>query len=153
MALFSRRTQSVDTGVEPQVEYQQAEGRRWPTLLVYMVTALLVSAGVVLAGRWIYDKTSDSSNDSEQVTTNESGNSNSLSEEQKKARNNSSAGNQNPVSPPPSGNNSRSPGQSPAPQPGALPSSGPKDVVAIFITSSLAAAGLHFIVSLRRKEA
>lgn len=148
MALFSRNNQSVETGVEPQVEYQRNEGRRWPTLLVYTLAALLVSAGVVLLGRWVYDKASNSSNDSEKVVT-QTERQNSLSDEQQKARNNSSS-NPNPTTPIPNSPQNRN--SAPSPQSGALPSSGPEDVIPIFITSSLAATGLHFIYTLRRQQ-
>jgi hypothetical protein len=67
MAIFSRRS-STELPSESQVEYSNRSGRRWPVLVAYIVAALLVATAVVFAGRWIYDTTSNNS-DNTSVST------------------------------------------------------------------------------------
>lgn len=40
-------------------EFHKKEGRRWPVLLVYFLLALIVSTGIVFAGRWAYREVSN----------------------------------------------------------------------------------------------
>lgn len=40
-------------------EFHKKEGRHWPVLLVYFLLALIVSTGIVFAGRWAYREVSN----------------------------------------------------------------------------------------------
>jgi hypothetical protein len=148
MAIFSRRS-GTELPSESQVEYSNRSGRRWPVLVMYIVAALLVATAVVFAGRWIYDTTSNNS-DNTSVSTKQgikSTNPSPQAPAQTAAPNSSSgkAGTTPPPSSSASGNNR--PASPPA---GNLPNNGPGEVVALFIGTSLVAAVLHYAFTLKR---
>lgn len=117
------------------------EGRQWVMLLVYLLIALVVAAGVVLGGRWVYNKVR---NEPAQETT---ATSNKVPEPPATSGNQSSASSQKPANRP---SPSPTPGQ--ASQDDRIADTGPGETVAIFISVSVVVAGLHYIVSLRRRE-
>jgi hypothetical protein len=103
--------------------------RTWPALAVYFLAALIVALIVVFIARAIYhsahDKKSNSSNSSNTAYPPQT----------------------TPTTPP--GSPSQTP---PSPSPGNLPNNGPGNVIALYIGTSLAAAGLHYIVTARRNS-
>lgn len=146
MALL-RRNQPSELP-ESQVEYRESSNaKRWLTLLIYIVVALAVAVLVVLAGRWLYHQVHDTSSPNPAPVAPKS------TDQGKKAAPNSSSGSKpgsNQSGGSKSGGTSSNNGNKPAPSPGALPNNGPGDVIALFIGSSLAAAGLHYAIALRR---
>ncbi len=124
--------------------------RGLPILAAYLALALIVVLAVVLGGRWLYNRSQQEPN--KQPTT---------------------ATNQPPARPAPtttrkpSGSGSNSTGQTPSgsqgsgqtntpatgSQGGELAQTGPGDTVALFISTAIAMAALHYAVQLRRTKA
>lgn len=166
MALFSRK-QSVETGTEDDKYYDFPwEKRRWPVVLVYLFVALLVAVGVVFAARWAYRESTNneqqaSLTSSEEAAKEESSSKEAAEAERKNAESSedgeeadgSAAGDGSEAASSEDGQNSDSgAAQGDSSEESVLPDSGPGGVVAIFVASSLAAAGLHYIVSVRRNN-
>ncbi|HEY5550236.1 MAG TPA: hypothetical protein VIK37_03525 [Candidatus Saccharimonadales bacterium] len=118
----------------------RGEGRQWMMLLIYMVIALIVAAGVVLGGRWVYNQVRN--NEPAKVTTPTS---NRATETPAATGGQSGTSSQEPPSQP-----SPTPTPSPSTQGSQIANTGPGEVVAIFVTATLTAAGLHYIYQLRR---
>ena len=131
MALFKR--QSSNPSEVSQVEYNQPSGRRLPMLFIALAVALLVALALFYGARWVYRSIFDS-DEPEPVSVQTTGDS-TLSPQEN-------------ATPQPS----PTPTTTPTPNPNALPNNGPGDVAAIFAGTSLAAAGLHYIISLRRQR-
>lgn len=118
-------------------------GRQWLRIVALILLAAVIIFLLVLLARWIYHEVHGGT----QTKT-------GTSQEQKKGQSgNSSSGASDQGSPAalPGGtsggaNNSNTGSNNQA----SLPNNGPGDVAAIFVGASLAAAGLHYIVSLRR---
>lgn len=148
MAIWNRRNDSeLPTS---QVEYQETTERRWPTLIGYMLLALLVASFVVLGGKWVYNRFAGSADETPKPVKidTESKKAGTENEDKKTATNenanNSSESGQNGSA------ENKNESTNPSPTPSSLPNNGPGEVIALFVGSSLAAAGLHYIVSLRR---
>lgn len=119
---------------------QRREGRQWLMLLVYLLIALVVAGLVVLGGRWVYNQVRDDR--PAEVANNDS--------------------DRTPEAPAPSPQPTPSPQESTPPPSTTPPSSsterdeisntGPSGVVVLFITATIVAAGLHYILSLRRAD-
>jgi hypothetical protein len=146
MAIFRRNTSELP---ESQVEYSDASGaRQWIALAFYILLALAVAVLVVLAGRWVYHKVHNSSGPNPAPVAPQGVTQAPLA----------SPNTTKKALPPSSTNKTPSPTPTPpAPNrstttPGALPNNGPGDVVALFAAVSLAAAGLHYIVAIRRVQ-
>jgi hypothetical protein len=156
MALFSRN-RGTELPSESQVEYPNRPGRRWPVLVVYIIAALLVATAVVFAGRWVYHKVSNSDKTTS-VSTREGIKSTNPSPQApaQSAEPKNPSGNSGTAAPPssssrPSATTPPSKSSSPpSPSPGSLPNNGPGEVIALFIVSSVAAAGLHYVVTTKR---
>ncbi len=114
----------------------ETEERHWRSLAIYAILALLVAIGVVFGGRWIYHQFNKPAT-KPAPTRPTSPPSTAPSTPTK-------------PSPTPSPIPSTSQGQPAAGQGGQIANTGPGDVVAIFIAASLAAAALHYIITLRR---
>lgn len=147
MALLRRR--SDETGVS-QVEFNQPSERRWPLLLAYLLAAVLVALILVFGGRWVYRKVTNNEpapapNPVQPAGTN-------LPAQPDTSRESGGSSPSPSPTPTPSTPSSPNPGtnQNPTPPSGQLPNNGPGDVIALFVGTSLAAAALHYIVSLRR---
>jgi cytoskeletal protein RodZ len=70
MALFNNNSSELP---ESQIEYkEEGSGKRWATLLIYVVLALVVATLVVFAGRWVYHKVSNNSEPAQTTITTES---------------------------------------------------------------------------------
>ena len=147
MAIWSRRSDSELPA--SQVEYQETRERRWPTLLGYMLLALLVATAIVLSGKWLYNQFAGSADDTPKPVSiktdskKQTDSTNANKSEDKKAARSGSSSTSNGNSE----NNDNSPSTSPSPT--ALPNNGPGQVIALFVSTSLAAAGLHYIITLR----
>ena len=135
MALFRRQDSTQTPSNVSQIEYQQSDGRRWPMLFAALAAALLIALALFYGGRWVYRSIfgDDTPAPAPVQPTRENGLKPQTTEP--------------PLNPSPSPKSN-----TPAPTPSQLPNNGPGNVVAIFITTSLAAAGLHYIISLRRGE-
>ena len=120
----------------------RGEGRQWLMLLTYLLIALIVAAGVVLGGRWVYNAVRDNEPAQEIATS-----TNKAPEPPAAGSNQSGESSEESSSRPP-------PSPSPTPSSSArsdeLADTGPKETIAIFVTATIAGAGLHYIVSLRR---
>jgi cytoskeletal protein RodZ len=139
---------------------KDSSGQTWLRVLGLILLAAVVVALLVLFARWIYHTTHK--NNSNQVTTNtpaqtplstnSSGQSGNISVPNNQNKSTTAGGSSS------STNNNNSSSQPTSSSPNAvhpnnssnLPNNGPGDVARIFIGASLAAAGLHYIVSLRR---
>lgn len=110
-------------------EFHQHETRRWPAILMYTTLAFLVAALVVFTGRWIYRKTT---HQTPKTITSE--------------------GVKLPAVPPTSSQPSTSIAPTTSVTGGQLPNNGPGNVIAIFVGTTLAATGLHFIYNLRKQN-
>jgi len=136
----------VDDNKETQVktieEYHEEAPRRWPMLVVYLIITLIVATLLVFGARAIYRHYHKNSVKTTSATTRPtfSGSNASGSSQASGSSANSNKSNG-------SGTSSTN-GQVPA----SLPNSGPGQVVSLFAGATLAAAGLHYIVSLRRSS-
>jgi cytoskeletal protein RodZ len=133
---------------------ENEHGQSWPQIIAAIVVAIVLIVLLVLLARWVYHRVHSNS---PTVPNTSSANS------QKLSSNNSPAPGASPANP-----NSRSSAGSSSSNPGSPPSSsssnnqnsppanqkitntGPGNVIAIFVGASLASAGLHFIINLRR---
>lgn len=115
-------------------ETYENEGRRFPVIALYGVLALLVAAAVVFGGSWIYKKVTDQGPKIDKPISANQG--------------------QHPAAPP-----VNAPATSQTPQAaipsasgGQLPNNGPGEIIAVFVGTTLAVGGLHFLYNLRRKQ-
>lgn len=128
---------------EPEPRYQTASlpveksehGQTWVRLAAATVLAVILVILIVLLARWIYHK-----------AHNHSGPSTSTSQNTPAASVNNPPAASRPSSP---DNSSSSSGSSKSSS-GQITNTGPGDVAAIFIGASLAAGGLHYLISVRR---
>lgn len=128
-------------------EFHENPGRRWPTVIGYMLAALLVAIAVVYLGRWIYHKTTHRS------TITPAANSNKVPAVPTGAATPNQSQPSTTANPNLGTNSNSSTSQnqtSPSTAPGQLPNNGPGDVVAIFLGASLIFGGLHYLLSIRR---
>lgn len=171
MALFKRKEQ-VNQQVPLEIqEYYQAErkersGLAWLLALGTLAVTLLLATGIFFGGRWVYRKTVNkapqtATNQAEQNDNKSRSDDDTSSTTNRDSTNSSSSapsatapGTATTTTPSPSGSTPSSPTPqtsptTPAPQVVAttqtsgLPSTGPGDVVAIFVIVSLAAAMAH----------
>jgi ABC-type antimicrobial peptide transport system permease subunit len=124
------RAQSSETTVENEPRPSE-DGQSLLQTIIMVIGGLILVILLVLFARWLYHKVHHS--DQNTVSINQP------------AQPYSSPSNQPAVTPP-------SPNQpgNPANTNSGLPNSGPGNVIAIFAASTLATAGLHYIISLRR---
>jgi cytoskeletal protein RodZ len=155
---------------ESQIEYRdQNSGRRIVALIIYIILALAVAVLVVLAGRWIYHKVSNNSGPTPTAVTPQATNSgnktspspatpatpppsaSSKTRNSNQNKSNNSTGSSSGSSSSGSSANGKSttpsPTTQPSPQPTSLPNNGPGEVAALFIGTSVVAAGLHYAVA------
>lgn len=101
---------------------------RWIVLIAIILLAAFL---ILLFARWIYHKVSDKSEPPVKPVNQAAPRDNLQSEAENRAHQQNS--------PAPS-----------APNPNTVPNSGPGNVIGVFAFSSLAAGGLHYIISVRR---
>lgn len=136
---------------EPEPRYQTAalpiekteHGQAWLRLLAAILIGLVLVVLLVLLARWIYHK-SHHAVQTPVTTSQKSGAQSNL-----KATPGGQTQTTTPTPQPSSNNTSNSSTSSGTTQ---ITNTGPGNVAAIFVGTSLAAAGLHFIVSLRRQS-
>jgi len=116
-------------------EFRQSAGHRWLRMLLWGLFVAAVVILLVLGGRWTYNKIKD---DQPSVKPTPSPAANKAP-----ARSSTEDGVPKSVSPP------DKPPPAP-PSPSALPNNGPGEVAVLFTLTSLAAASLHYLLSLRR---
>ena len=145
---------------EPEPRYQTTtlpvekteHGQTWVRLAVSLVAAVVLIILIILLARWIYHKAHNHSGPGapakspavsvnnpakkQAASSNESGNSSGSSSTSNSTSSNSSG------SSAASNSNSSSAAQ--------ITNTGPGDVAAIFVGASLAAGGLHYLISIRR---
>lgn len=138
MALF-RRDEPTNIIPPPggQTEIRQVNRPSWVILLGAAVAILLISTGLVFGGRWVYR--SIKNEPAKQPVSQPTPSTTTPSPQPP-------AGTTKPPAPQPS-----PPSGTPSPTPTPLPQNGPGEVAALFIGASLAAAGLHYLISLRRQ--
>lgn len=106
----------------------------WLRLVVYGLAAFVVAIALVFGGRWLYRSIHHSPGQVVQQP------SNTPKLTTPKSPPSPSSGSQTPSNTSPSPNSNTK-----------LPQNGPGDVVALFVGTSLAAAGLHYLFQLRRQ--
>lgn len=138
---------------EPEPRYQTStlpvkkteHGQAWARLAAAIVAAIILIVLIVLLARWIYHKAHNHATggtSTTQTRPSASVNNPSSSSASGQSSSNSSANSSGSSNQTGTSNNPTTPGQ--------ITNTGPGDVAAIFLASSLAAAGLHYIVSVRR---
>ncbi|MBI2007797.1 hypothetical protein HYS85_00970, partial [Candidatus Saccharibacteria bacterium] len=115
------------------------EGRQWMMLLIYMLIALVVAAAVVLGGRWVYNQVRDNEPAKETATTTD-----------KVPETPATSSNQSDASSEEDSDQSTPAPSSTSSQDSELADTGPGEIMALFVTTAIAAAGLHYIYQPRR---
>lgn len=132
--LRSRNPRNSSDGVS-QIEFNQGQARPWPMLFAALAAALVIALVLFYGGRWAYRSIFNDEPAAPVV--------------QQPRENNTST--QPGVNPQPSTPQAGS--QTTTPSTGSsseLPNSGPGEVAALFVMSSLAAAGIYYVYQLRR---
>ena len=155
---------------EPEPRYRTAEvpvektenGHAWLRILAGVLLAIILIILIVLLARWIYHKAHDnsqpapatsqkspasSSNNSTQSGTQSANNSGSGSSS---SSSNGSSSNSSSSSSSSTSSGSSASGLHPSSNPSQVSNTGPGNVAAIFVGTSLAVAGLHYLISVRR---
>jgi hypothetical protein len=119
--------------------YEESPVRRWLLLAAFGVGAILIAILLVLGGRWTYNKIFHHSNKAVTITT-----------KQPNKTPTTTLPGTTPAPTTPSGQNNQ-----PAPSTGNngktnLPNNGPGGNVAIFVSVTLAASALHYVIALRK---
>ena len=153
------QSEQPKVAVEPEPRYHTASlpanktehGQTWLRTLVAILVGLVLVVLIVLLARWIYHKSHHAvvgtSNTSQQSAAKSSA---------KTASNAQPATNGSGTSQPTSsssGSAATRPSTNSTSPNSQITNTGPGDVAAIFIGTSLAAASLHYIVSIRRQKA
>jgi len=119
-------------GPQPKVRSQtvppKQRGQSVLRVIIIVVIAVVLFVAIVLLARWVYHKSHHKAQPA--VATSQKTPASSSKQPTSGAQ-------------PASGNSSTT-------QPDSTPNTGPGNVVAIFVGSSLVAAGLHYIISVRR---
>jgi hypothetical protein len=116
------------------------DGQSPVQLVVAIVAGIIIVILLVLLGRWIYHEAHKQPDNKVTITSGHSSQSKGARPSGGSASNNSSTSSNSGTTSNPSGS---------APN-NSLPNSGPGNVALIFAASAAAAAGLHYIISLRR---
>lgn len=120
---------------------EREDGQSMVQTIIMVIGAIILVVLLVLFARWIYHKVHNSSAEDTSAGTlqlPESGNTYNP-----QSNTNQPTGSPNSTTTPPASNPQTTGGKS-------IANTGPGNVVAVFAASTLAAAGLHYIVSLRR---
>jgi hypothetical protein len=108
-------------------EFHEHDGRRWPTIIVYLIIALFVAALIVLVSRTIYRSFHHSQ--PEPTPTTNIPQEPATDTTKKTTKPTSTSSNTAPV-----------------------PNTGPGDTVALFVGTALVAGGLHYLYQLRKAQ-
>jgi len=159
MAVFNRKTVPKDDLPEELQQYYPAERKdrswlAWLLALGSLLVVVLLFVGIFFGVRWIYDRahnkdkgkttiaTSPTDNNANQPASNGSGSGsstdNSSTANNGASNNSGSSSSTSTTTPPPSSSSS------------SLSNTGPGNLVAVFVVTSTAAAGLHYIYTRRK---
>lgn len=182
MALFNRNKQDDTEEVPAEIqEYYEAEKRErtwvaWLLALATLVVTILLALGLYYGGRWVYRQVFDNENTSEKGTVqieeqreeseNQTAGSATEPETQTNAPETTTPSTLPSGQPQTQGNQSGSiedrtsstSTSTPStrgvstPSTGPLPSTGPADTLAVFVITTLVAAGLHRALMVRRSN-
>jgi cytoskeletal protein RodZ len=148
----NKSTGSAPPSAPPPIVTQTRarEGRPWLALLVYLIIALAVAAIIVLGGRWVYHKVrNEPAQETATTSTNKTAEQKAATEGEKSQS--SSSSKKNSASSAGQSSSSESQSSSNSSQDAEeLANTGPGQVVALFVTVTLAASGLHYIYRLRQ---
>jgi hypothetical protein len=125
----SRSSDEFTSDQEPPI------GRNWLPLVLYFIGAMIVALILVLGARAIYHS----------AHKKKSGNTTSTSQSSAPQTQQHA-----PNSGQPKSSNQQNTKNNPPATPNSLPNNGPGNVIALFIGTSLAAAGLHYVITVRR---
>jgi cytoskeletal protein RodZ len=120
--------------------------------LIYLLIALIVAAIIVLGGRWLYHAIRDENEPAKQpatTSTDKTAEQKAASENEKSQSSSSNKSSGSTSSDQPASSEGQS-GSNSSGGSDELANTGPGQVVALFITVSLAAAGLHYAYQRRR---
>jgi predicted lipid-binding transport protein (Tim44 family) len=140
------QSEQPNTPVEAEPRYHTASlpadktehGQTWLRTLATIIVGVVLVVLIVLLARWIYHKSHHAA-----VSTPNTSQQSAASSSAKNATGAQPAANSsNPSAPQPSSNPTAANSQ--------ITNTGPGDVATIFVTTSLAAAGLHYIINVRR---
>lgn len=155
MELIENQPQEQAVLPEPEPRYHtevlpvkhQEHGQAWLRTLVSILVGLILIVLIVLLARWIYHKAHHSS---VTVTTPPTSQNSPAQSSSGAASGSQPASNTSRSGQPAPANNSNPSAPAATNSSNNLPNSGPGDVAAVFAGTSLAVAGLHYIVSVRR---
>jgi cytoskeletal protein RodZ len=116
--------------------------RKWLQLIGYILMALIIALILVFGVRWIYRSVTHKSDTSTTSTQDQSQYPNNTTPQPGTTKTPTTTPTTAPTTTPSTSSTSTT----------NLPNNGPGDVVAIFLASSIAAAGLHYIISVRRVQ-
>jgi uncharacterized membrane protein YgcG len=148
---------------EPEPRYHTAElpvektehGQSWPRILAGVLLAIVLIILVVLLARWIYHRshhavqTPPAASQSQKLNASGSSESGVQSDNSGTSSGSSSGSSSNSGS---SSSSSSGGGSSSSSNPNSskISNTGPGNVAAVFVGTTLAAAGLHYLISVRR---
>lgn len=137
MAEYENNTIVETTPTEP--DYNEP-GRNWLKLIGMVLAAIIVAVLLVLGARWVYNAITDSG--TERTGSGQPADETKLPQEPGATSSTSStnANTGSSTTQTPRNNQTNT----------SLPNSGPEHVAAVFAGSSLAGAGLHYIINRRR---
>lgn len=124
----------------------QPAGLAWLRALSMILVAIILVVLIVLFARWVYHKAHHSDIQTKPATSQQQSGASSSSTEQGQSSGGSSSNNSSSSSPTNTNNTPPSSGNTP----NQLPNNGPGNVAAVFVGTSLAAAGLHYVITSRR---
>lgn len=131
------------------------EGESPPVAIISIIGAIILIVLLVLLGRFIYHKVNSPSAENTSGTGQVTVQTPLRVNKQPSSRNSSgssSSSNSSSGSSSSSSSSSSNNGASSISSTGKLPNNGPGDVIGIFVSTTFAAAGLHYIVTLRRSN-
>jgi cytoskeletal protein RodZ len=126
---------------------REEHGQTWLRTLVSILVGLILIVLIVFLARWIYHKAHNSSVTVTTPPTSQNAPAPSSNNTSGSQPANTKPATAAPATTPPNGSASS---PAPAAANSNLPNSGPGAVAAIFAGTSLAAAGLHYVINLRR---
>lgn len=143
MAEYEEKTVVETQPTEPEYD----GGRNWLRLVGMVLAAIIIAILLIFAARFVYNAITD--NDSRQTNTGPQTDNDAIparpDAEKDKTASQSGTGTSSKST------TGTAPGSQPSRTSTQLPNSGPAHVAAIFAGSSLAGAGLHYIVARKRK--
>lgn len=158
MAIFWRRNQTQVP--PPAAQFNQPPRRRWPVIAGSIIAALIIAGLAVLAGLWIYSAVSDNDNGDKKPANVAGNNSNKTPQAPPAGSSGRNGSSQSAGGSARSGSQGSSGGNEATTLPADtgdqtaknLPNNGPGDVAAIALGVAFVAAGLHYVITLRKQS-